>query len=661
MSGFASMGLCPEILQALEEAGYENPTPIQEMAIPPALLGKDIMGCAQTGTGKTAAFTLPMLHRLRNEEPGSLRALILVPTRELAIQVGRNIRTYAQHMKLRTTAVYGGVPMDPQEMMLRYGVDILVATPGRLKDHMWRGNIDYRHTCYLVLDEADRMLDMGFIDAVREIVREIPSDRQTMLFSATLDPEIRRLARDILKEPERIEVAPPTSTAEGVEQILINVGHDSKRDVIHQVLALPDMDRTLVFTRTKRGASSLSSYLKSHGHRCTSIHSDKTQERRLEALNAFRDGQVDVLVATDIAARGLDVTGISHVVNFDLPHSPEDYVHRIGRTARAGRKGMAISLMGSEETRNLAAIERHLGRRLALAHLDDTGELIMSRVAAAENGSGAGAAGARPARRPTAARAAVVRGAPAEDVAGGVTGEPVRARHRRTRSTRSSRSPWPRWRKRRPARSRPETGTPSDVARGGGAADVGVVKARARRAGRPGGHRDLEPIPRDRKGGGCTDGSAEVQWACEPGAGAVGTQQPLGSRAARRSRTARRFAEELRVEQQDEQAAGRAHAAQGHGEEERRPQGRAVPRPDREGAHRAAAEAATRAGGEHLHPHHHQARAQGRVVGENGRSRAGRSFTQAFAPDRSGAGERPQSFHARARSPARGLPSNHPA
>jgi len=393
MSGFASMGLCPEILQALEEAGYENPTPIQEMAIPPALLGKDIMGCAQTGTGKTAAFTLPMLHRLRNEEPGSLRALILVPTRELAIQVGRNIRTYAQHMKLRTTAVYGGVPMDPQEMMLRYGVDILVATPGRLKDHMWRGNIDYRHTSYLVLDEADRMLDMGFIDAVREIVREIPADRQTMLFSATLDSEIKRLARDILKEPERIEVAPPTSTAEGVEQILINVGHDSKRDVIHQVLALPDMDRTLVFTRTKRGASSLSSYLKSHGHRCTSIHSDKTQERRLEALNAFRDGQVDVLVATDIAARGLDVTGISHVVNFDLPHSPEDYVHRIGRTARAGRKGMAISLMSTEEARGLAAIERHLGRRLALAHLDASGELIMSRAVSAENGTGASVAG----------------------------------------------------------------------------------------------------------------------------------------------------------------------------------------------------------------------------------------------------------------------------
>ncbi|MBK8232632.1 MAG: DEAD/DEAH box helicase [Candidatus Eisenbacteria bacterium] len=354
---------------ALEEAGYTNPTPIQEQAIPHVLEGKDIMGCAQTGTGKTAAFTLPILHRLRNEEPGHIRALILVPTRELAIQVGRSIRTYAAHMQLRSTAVYGGVPMEPQEMMLRYGVDLLVATPGRLKDHMWRGNIDYRHTSVLVLDEADRMLDMGFIDAVREIVREIPAERQTLLFSATLDPEIQRLARDILHNPVRIEVAPPTSTADGVEQFLVRVDGDSKRETLAAILRDPDMDRALVFTKTKRGASSLSGYLKTRGFRCTSIHSDKTQERRLEALNAFRDGGIRILVATDIAARGLDVTGISHVVNFDIPHSPEDYVHRIGRTARAGTKGRAISIMSPEDGRGLLAIERHLGKRLPVAEM----------------------------------------------------------------------------------------------------------------------------------------------------------------------------------------------------------------------------------------------------------------------------------------------------
>lgn len=361
---FESLGLAPELLKVVRECGYSEPTPIQARAIPHLLDGRDLLGCAQTGTGKTAAFALPIIHQLRGSMPGRLRALVLVPTRELAMQVGRNIREYGETLGIRSTAVYGGVPLGPQEMMLRYGVDILVATPGRLKDHIWRGLIDFAETRFLVLDEADRMLDMGFIHDVREIVSLLPVERQTMLFSATLEPEILRLSRDILRAPVRVEIAPPATAADGIEHVLVRVDHGQKKNALAEMLAHRAMPRILIFTRTRRGAHSLAVHLKRLGHRVSSIHSDKSQSQRTAALEAFRGGKIDILVATDIAARGLDVHGISHVVNYDVPQHPEDYVHRIGRTARAGQTGVAISLVTPEDTDDLRAIELLIGRKL---------------------------------------------------------------------------------------------------------------------------------------------------------------------------------------------------------------------------------------------------------------------------------------------------------
>jgi len=386
------MGLAPEILTAITDSGYKLPTPIQEKAIPILLGGRDIMGCAQTGTGKTAAFALPILQKLRRHEPGKqLRALILVPTRELAIQVAENIQAYGVNLDLRTTAVYGGVPIGPQEKALRAGVDILVATPGRLFDHMWRANIDYRDTEVLVLDEADRMLDMGFYDDVMAIVREVPSDRHTMLFSATLSPEICRLAAGILRNPATVEVAPPSTTVEEVEQIVMKVSEAGrKRQVLEGLIRQHRMQRALIFTRTKRGASSLSSFLRTRGYRATSIHSDKTQEARVAALEGFREGRVHLLVATDIAARGLDVDGITHVINFDVPHSPDDYVHRIGRTARAGRRGIAISLVSPIERKSFEAIEKRIGVSLRIAEaVADTHAAPSGRTSGHERPRGA--------------------------------------------------------------------------------------------------------------------------------------------------------------------------------------------------------------------------------------------------------------------------------
>jgi ATP-dependent RNA helicase RhlE len=370
---FEELALAPEILRAVRECGYTTPTPIQERVIPYCLAGRDLLGCAQTGTGKTAAFALPILHQIRNTPTRSLKALVLVPTRELAVQVGKNVREYGEGLKVHSTAVYGGVPIGPQEMMLRHGVDILIATPGRLKDLMWRGLIDFRDTRFLVLDEADRMLDMGFIDAVREIVALIPTERQTMLFSATLDPVIVRLARDILRDPVRVEVAPPATVADGIEHILISVEPGTKKTAMGNLIQDPAMHRTLVFTKTRRGAAALSVHLGRLGHRVSAIHSDKTQGQRLAALEAFRSGRVDFLVATDIAARGLDVDDISHVVNYDLPYRAEDYVHRIGRTARAGRKGVAISLVTPMDREVVHSIERLIGKNLVREVAMDSG------------------------------------------------------------------------------------------------------------------------------------------------------------------------------------------------------------------------------------------------------------------------------------------------
>ncbi len=363
---FEALGLRPEILQALEELGYNEPTPIQEQAIPKVLAGSDLMACAQTGTGKTAAFSLPILHRLAGGERAPLRALVLVPTRELAIQVAKNINSYSAHLDFECTCAYGGVPIEPQEMMLRHGVDILVATPGRLIDHMWRGNIDYRHTEALVLDEADRMLDMGFIKDVLEIVNEIPENRQSLLFSATLGGEIGRLSKKILKNPERVEVAPSASTVDQVEQMIIPISRGDKADRLERLIRDHRMERSIVFTKTKMGASKLANHLRSRGIRARAIHSNRTQEERVRTLEAFRAGDVHVLVATDIAARGIDVDEITHVVNYDVPYAAEDYVHRIGRTARAGRSGVAITLVTPEERRGIKAIERLIGFSLPL-------------------------------------------------------------------------------------------------------------------------------------------------------------------------------------------------------------------------------------------------------------------------------------------------------
>lgn len=361
---FEEMGLNKELLRVIREMGYTHPTPVQEQGIPRALKGHDLICCAQTGTGKTAAFAFPILQRLSEKKRAPLSAVVLVPTRELALQVDQAISDYAKYLDLESTLVYGGVPIPPQEMMLRRKPDILVATPGRLIDHMWRGNIDYRNTKYLVLDEADRMLDMGFIDEVSEIVREIPKDRQSMLFSATLDNQIQRFSKGILRNPERIEVAPPATTLDEVEQFLVHATSRQKRVTLESLINKHHMTRAIIFARTKHGASNLAGHLKDRRFRASAIHSDRSQSERVRALEGFRAGKVNFLVATDIAARGIDVDDVSHVVNYDLPLTAQDYVHRIGRTARAGRKGMAISLVTPEESKNVKAIESLIERKI---------------------------------------------------------------------------------------------------------------------------------------------------------------------------------------------------------------------------------------------------------------------------------------------------------
>ncbi len=381
---FTELGLAPEIARAVREQGYETPTPIQEKAIPGVLAGRDLIGCAQTGTGKTAAFTLPILHRLRagarhahadggapDRPPvgagarGRLRALILTPTRELALQVEESLRAHGRHLRLDSAVIHGGVGHQPQEDKLRRGIDVLVATPGRLLDHMGRGSVDYRGLEVLVLDEADRMLDMGFIRDVRRIVRALPARRQTLLFSATMPDEIRRLAREILRDPVNVEVAPRRSApAAGVRQALLPVATGRKRDLLAHLLETEARGLTLVFTRTKHGANKLARHLEGRGHAVALLHGNRSQPQRTKALDAFRAGRARVMVATDIAGRGIDVDGIAHVVNYDLPNVPEDYVHRIGRTARAGATGDALSLVSPEDHPHVRGIEALVGHAI---------------------------------------------------------------------------------------------------------------------------------------------------------------------------------------------------------------------------------------------------------------------------------------------------------
>jgi ATP-dependent RNA helicase RhlE len=362
LPNFSDLGLSAPILGALAAEGYVSPTPIQFQAIPPVLGGRDLCGIAQTGTGKTAAFALPILERLaalpRRPAPQTCRGLVLSPTRELASQIANSFRAYGAGMPLSTAVVYGGVPIGPQRQKLARGVDILVATPGRLLDLIDTRSVTLSSVQVLVLDEADRMLDLGFIHALKRIVKLLPRQRQTLLFSATMPPPIAALAEDYLNDPVKVVVAPAAMTVGRVEQKVVFVPSDRKRDLLATLLRDPIFARVLVFTRTKHGADRVVRHLVGGGIEATAIHGNKSQPQRERALAGFRDGQTRVLVATDIAARGIDVDGVSHVINFDLPNVPEDYVHRIGRTARAGAAGIAIAFCSDEERPYLRDIEK---------------------------------------------------------------------------------------------------------------------------------------------------------------------------------------------------------------------------------------------------------------------------------------------------------------
>lgn len=359
---FESLGLRTELLRAASENGYSTPTPIQTQAIPPILEGRDLMGGAQTGTGKTAGFTLPMLQRLIENKPQkgrrAIRALVLTPTRELAAQVTESVRTYGKYLPIRTTAVFGGVSINPQIKKLRDGVDVLVATPGRLLDHVSQNTIDLSKVEILVLDEADRMLDMGFIHDIRKVLALMPKQKQTLLFSATFSNEIKRLANDLLNNPELIEVAQRNTSAERVTQVVHPVDAKKKRKLLSKLIGSGNWKQVLVFARTKRNCDRLAQSLIKDGLDAAAIHGGKSQGARTKALAHFKSGKVRVLVATDIAARGLDISQLPHVVNYELPHVPEDYVHRIGRTGRAGHEGEAVSLVCIDEAKLLKDIER---------------------------------------------------------------------------------------------------------------------------------------------------------------------------------------------------------------------------------------------------------------------------------------------------------------
>lgn len=367
---FEDLGLSADILRAISEQGYDEPTPIQQRAIPLVLSGRDVMAAAQTGTGKTAGFTLPLLHRLsatpsaRGSRP--VRALVLTPTRELAAQIDESVRTYGKFLPLKAAVVFGGVKINPQIDMLRRGVDILVATPGRLLDHASQKTVDLSAVEILVLDEADRMLDMGFIHDIKRVLALLPAnvDRQNLLFSATFSDDIKRLAGRLLNEPELVEVAPQNATADRIEQVVHPVDKIRKRELLSQLISVGNWRQVLVFTRTKHGANRLAEQLGKDGLTAAAIHGNKSQGARTRALAGFKAGEIRILVATDLAARGLDIDQLPYVVNFELPNVPEDYVHRIGRTARAGLSGQAISLVCVDELKLMRDIERLIRREL---------------------------------------------------------------------------------------------------------------------------------------------------------------------------------------------------------------------------------------------------------------------------------------------------------
>ncbi len=371
---FADFGLAPEILRALTDQGYIHPTPIQAQAIPIVLQGRDVMGAAQTGTGKTASFSLPIIQLLLAHASTSMsparhpvRALVLTPTRELAIQVAENVKAYSRHTPLRSTVVFGGMDMAPQTQALLGGIEIVIGTPGRLLDHVQQKTVNLGQTQILVMDEADRMLDMGFLPDLQRIINLLPKQRQNLMFSATFSPEIKKLAASFLTNPVTIEVARSNATADKVTQLVYKVDEEDKRDLVSHLIRSRDLKQVLVFSNTKIGASKLARQLEQEGIKALAIHGDKTQQERIAALDAFKKGEVDVLVATDVAARGLDIAELPCVINFDLPYSAEDYVHRIGRTGRAGASGDALSLYSGKDERLLQDIEKLIKTQITKA------------------------------------------------------------------------------------------------------------------------------------------------------------------------------------------------------------------------------------------------------------------------------------------------------
>lgn len=396
---FEDLGLLPGLTRALSEQGYTDPTPIQAQAIPPALEGRDLLAAAQTGTGKTAAFALPLLQRLaampRAQGEKRPRALILAPTRELALQVDESLRAYGVHQRIRTAVIFGGVGMQPQVDALRRGVDVVVACPGRLLDHMARRSVDLSGIAILVLDEGDRMLDMGFLPDMRRILGVLPrQNRQTLLFSATFPDPIRKLAQEFMRDPVSVEVAARNSIAATVGHRVHPVDSARKRDLLLELLARDSRRQTLVFARTKHGSDKLARFLEASGLRCAVIHGNKSQNNRTRALSDFKAGRATVMIATDIAARGIDIDQLPVVINFELPMVPEDYVHRIGRTGRAGAEGQAISLVCSEESGQLRDIQRVIGRDIeqeVVAGFEPTQPLrldVRGGAAPARRGSG---------------------------------------------------------------------------------------------------------------------------------------------------------------------------------------------------------------------------------------------------------------------------------
>ncbi len=371
---FDDLGLSPAILTAVTEKGYDTPSPIQEKAIPAVLSGRDVMAAAQTGTGKTAGFTLPLLEILsksgKKVQSNQVRALVLTPTRELAAQVAESVSDYSKNLPIRSSVVFGGVKINPQMQRLRQGVDVLVATPGRLLDLYNQNAVKFDNLEVLILDEADRMLDMGFIHDIKKILRVLPKQRQNLLFSATFSDDIRKLAKGLVSDPIEVSVSSPNTTVETVDHWICPVDKKQKAELLCHLITHNEWKQVLVFSRTKHGANKLTKKLEAAGITATAIHGNKSQSARTKALAGFKDGQVRALVATDIAARGLDISQLPHVVNFDLPDVPEDYVHRIGRTGRAGSSGEAISLVCADEIKQLSDIERLIGELLPRKLID---------------------------------------------------------------------------------------------------------------------------------------------------------------------------------------------------------------------------------------------------------------------------------------------------